>query len=535
MSVDNDLIDRILEGEVSDEEAAELQSWLQDQENLERFALRAELHSGLRRSLQRQLIQKNALDASEDNHVAAFDSSQEKRQASVLQSRRTLGLGITGLVTAASILFAFVWPEAESVPKQKVAAAAKIVGNVSGTLMRSGSHWDDAKIPPGDYELQKGLLNLQFGGGVMVYIEAPAHFDAVSDKRVVLHSGRLSARVPPEGIGFTVETPAAEVVDFGTEFCVDAEAGASEVHVFDGLVRVHPGALQQRALSRSVDLQASQAVRIADGEVEPEGITIATDRFIRDFDEPKWNYARLVKRLKPLAIYRMPIRDRGLVSEPPEYSGIVVTGDGKRPPHARGVFVGGSLRIGADSTGRGGRVDSPPALGTGQFSLACFVYLEAPARGTMVATNLHDGQGNFSLSLNKLGRLQATVKNDDGDAVVDEATSPEPAESAPGTGLVTSSTTSDSVLPQETWRHVVVTADGERLQLYEDGTLVASTPCAAMAGSDSDATVWFGTDPKAIQVWDGRIDELALFDRALNENEIASLYRTAQEEIVRSR
>ena len=513
MSVDNDLIDRILEGEVSDEEAAEFQSWLQVHENLEQFAFRAELLSDLRRSLRRRHIQKNALDASRDSHVAASDSSQEKRRTSVFHSRRTLGLAITGLVTAASILFALVWPKGESLPNHDVAAAT-IVGNVSSKLMKSGSQWDGARIPPGDYDLQKGLLNLQFGGGVMVYIEAPAHFDAVSDKRMVLHSGRLSARVPPKGVGFTVETPEAEVVDFGTEFCVDVEGGASEVHVFDGLVRVHPGASQQRDLSRSVDLQASQAVRITDAAAEPEGISIATDRFIRNFDEPKWNYARLVKRLKPLAIYRMPIRDRGLVSEPPEYSGFVVTGDGKRPPHARGVFVGGSLRVGADSTGRGGHVDSPPALSTGQFSLTGFVYLEAAVRSAMVATNLHDGQGNFSLSLDENGRLQATIRNGDGEV---------------------SSIAGSSVLPQETWRHVVVTADKERLHLYEDGKLVASTPCAAMAASDSDTTVWFGTDSRASQVWNGRIDELALFDRALNENEIAALYRTAQEEIARSR
>jgi hypothetical protein len=168
------------------------------------------------------------------------------------------------------------------------------------------------------------------------------------------------------------------------------EGGASEVHVFDGLVRVHPRASDQLDASKPVDLQASQALRVSDGAAEPEDISIATDRFIRNFDEPKLIYFRAVKRLSPLVHYRMPIRDRGLVSNPPEYSGVVLTGEeGKRPPHARGVFVGGSLRVGADSIGRGGRVDSPPALSTGQCSLTVFVYLETPAKGAMVATNLH--------------------------------------------------------------------------------------------------------------------------------------------------
>lgn len=513
MSVNDDLIDRILEGEASDEEAAEFQTWLKVPENLERYAFRSELHSGLRRSLRRRHIQKSALEASTDGPITGSAWSQEKLPSPAFRSRQMLALAVTGLVTAACMLIVLLQPEGNSDPDSTEASAASVVSSVNGVLTKDGSQWDDTQIPEGDYELQKGLLNLQFGGGVMVYVEAPARFDAVSDKRVVLHSGRLSARVPPEGIGFTVETPGAEVVDFGTEFSVDVEGGASEVHVFDGRVRVHPGASNQRDTSRSVDLQASQAVRITDGAAEPEDISIATDRFIRNFDESRLIYFRAAKRLSPLVQYRMPIRDHGLVSSPPEYSGVVLTGDGKRPPHARGVFVGGSLRVGVDSTGRGGRVDSPPALSKGTFSLTVFVYLEAPAHSATITTNLQDRQGNFGLSLNENGTLQAAIRNRTGEV---------------------SSLTGDSVLPLKTWRHVVMTVDGKQMQLYEDGKLVASKPCDALAASASD-TVWFGTDAKATQVWDGRIDEVALFDRALTSEEIAALYRTAQEEIARSR
>ena len=144
---------------------------------------------------------------------------------------------------------------------------------------------------------------------------------------------------------------------------------------------------------------------------------------------------------------------------------------------------------------------------------AVFVYLEAPVHGAMVVTNLHDGQGNFGLSLDENGLLRAAIRSSDGDV---------------------SSIVGGSVLAQKTWRHVVVTADGEQLQFYEDGKLVASKRSAAVAASDSD-TVWFGTDPRATQVWDGRIDEVALFDRALTAEQVAALYQTAQEEIARTR
>jgi len=512
MSVNNDFMDRILEGGASEEEAAEFQRWLQVPANLQRFALRAELHSDLRRSLRRRSIQSSALKASTDEQITDSASSQEDYPIPVFRSRQMLGMTATVLVLTACILMAMVWHERRSDPDLADATVANVVSNVNGLLMKGNQQWADAPISVGDYELQTGLLNLQFGGGVMVYVEAPARFDAVSDSRVVLHSGRLSARVPREGIGFTVETPEAEVIDFGTEFSVDVEGGASEVHVFDGLVRVNPGASNPRDVSRSVDVLAAQAVRISDGMTKPENISIATDRFIRNFEEPRLNYARAIKQLSPLAYYRMPIRDRGLVAQPPEHSGIVLTGEGKRPPHACGVFVGGSLRVGVDSTGRGGRVDTPPALSTGQFSLAVFIYLEDPSRNGVVATNLDGNRGNFGLSLDESGLLQATIRRSDGDVNV---------------------VTSKSTLPLETWRHVVVTADGQNLQLYEDGNLVASKPCEALATTDAE-TVWFGTDAPAGRVWGGRIDEVALFDRALTKEEVVSLYRTAQEEHARS-
>lgn len=160
-------------------------------------------------------------------------------------------------------------------------------------------------------------------------VEAPTQFNVVSGKRVVLHNGRLSASVPADGVGFTVDTPEAEVVDFGTEFSVDVASETSEVHVFDGLV-------------------------------------------------------------------------------------------------------------------------------------------------------------------------------------------------------------SNDTLPITTWRHLIVTADGDQLQLYEYGRPVASTPCESMATSTND-TLWFGTTPSGSEIWNGRIDEVAIFDKALSDGEIAELYQAALEEIARAK
>ena len=70
------------------------------------------------------------------------------------------------------------------------------------------------------------------------------------------------------------------------------------------------------------------------------------------------------------------------------------------------------------------------------------------------------------------------------------------------------------------------------MELYEDGNLIDSTPCDTLAVSSAD-TLWLGTDAQATQIWNGRIDEVAFFDRALSAEEVSALFRTAQEEVAR--
>lgn len=499
MSVEDELIDRFLDGDVSQNEADQVVRWLESPANLQRFAQRAELHADLRSSLRRRSVQ----DLSVAKVAKTFGSANRNSWRVLLQ---------TPAIAAACLLIALlIWPVATQ-PDSSLVPLATIVSEIDALLTNGESKWDVTELVAGDYQLRRGLLHLRFEGGVMVYVEAPTQFDVVTSKRVVLHYGRLSASVPPEGIGFTVDTPEAEVVDFGTEFSVDVESGTSEVHVFDGLVRVQPKSKNGEVQHGAVDLRTDQAVKVNNGTEKPVDIKLATDRFIRDFDEPKRKYVRSLRRFSPIVFYRMAIRDQGLLSEPPQYSGYVLTGEGSRPPHARGVFAGGSLRVGDASTGRGGRVEQPPSLTTGQFTLAVFVYLDAPSPAGMIATNIGDDNGNFALSLNENGVPQAKVREIDGEL---------------------RSLVSDKTLPQRTWRHIVVTADGDQLRLYEDGQPAASAQCESMATSTSEA-ICFGAKSSGVEILNGRIDELALFDHALSDFDIAELYQAALEEMARS-
>ncbi|TWT80287.1 hypothetical protein CA13_17000 [Planctomycetes bacterium CA13] len=46
-----------------------------------------------------------------------------------------------------------------------------------------------------------------------------------------------------------------------------------------------------------------------------------------------------------------------------------------------------------------------------------------------------------------------------------------------------------------------------------------------------EETVWFGTDTDGLGLWNGRIDELALFDKALSDKNIAKIYLTTREDL----
>ena len=113
------------------------------------------------------------------------------------------------------------------------------------------------------YELDSGWLNLELMRGTQVVIEGPAVWRLEADQRLRLESGKLVARVLPAGVGFTVATPAGEVIDLGTEFGVlVAGGGKTEVHVLQGTVEIKKSRTGVLAENGALKLPAGEAVRM---------------------------------------------------------------------------------------------------------------------------------------------------------------------------------------------------------------------------------------------------------------------------------
>ncbi len=146
-----------------------------------------------------------------------------------------MGLGVAAVLTLAFVLTS----QNGNTPKGSIAVVASAVdarGGGDEQITTKGTH-----IGKGRFVLKSGLVRLDFPKGVRVTLEGPAELELIGDGETRLHSGSLTAHVPPEGIGFLVHTEKAKVVDYGTTFGVSVgRDGSTGVEVYEGEVGVTP-------------------------------------------------------------------------------------------------------------------------------------------------------------------------------------------------------------------------------------------------------------------------------------------------------
>ncbi|HUV95810.1 MAG TPA: LamG domain-containing protein [Anaerolineae bacterium] len=100
--------------------------------------------------------------------------------------------------------------------------------------------------------------------------------------------------------------------------------------------------------------------------------------------------------------------------------------------------------------------------------------------------------------------------------------------SSNGTASVTS--VGATTFANDVWHHVAGVYDGAHVSIYVDGLLDsngASNPLDYTGGiADKAADVFVGKQDGGSTYWDGLIDELAVFDRALSATEVLGIYES---------
>ena len=325
--------------------------------------------------------------------------------------------------------------------------------------------------------------------------------------QVNLDSGNLSANIPEKAKGFTVITNAAKVIDLGTEFSIKANEFQSEVHVFKGEVVIS----STEKGAESLHLYENQASRLDINSTDPVGIDTNPDGFLRSLDEPKHFYPNKIRKLKPLSYYRMRPNHEGVFEDVMrQNNGIYIHGKGRKSSWAPGRF-GASFRCEGRGAQRYAKVAGFPITDNGRFSITAWIYADSrPRRGTIAKIGSMKNDGLFSLGLfRKTGELKGHIGSITGKEIT--VKSPYPIEI-------------------KKWQHVVLTADGSKLKLYINGESVAETSYNSTNFNPKSKTLGVGacistdTAQEGHSVWDGRIDELAVFDYALDAGTIKEIY-----------
>ena len=84
----------------------------------------------------------------------------------------------------------------------------------------------------------------------------------------------------------------------------------------------------------------------------------------------------------------------------------------------------------------------------------------------------------------------------------------------------------DIVLSTNTWYHIAATYDGSQMKFYIDGTLRGTTNVVG-AIPNGGRDIWIGGNEPWGEFFDGVIDEVFIYERALSEGEIQSLMNPA--------
>ena len=428
-----------------------------------------------------------------------------------------------------------------SMPAASIAQqAAGSVGRITGMV---DCQWTEdatvaingARVPLSrKYALASGLMEITYDSGARVILQGPVAYEATSTNGGFLSAGKLTGKMENETAkGFVVRTPTAIVTDLGTEFGVEVGSnGAMDAQVFAGRVEIVTLAGKGGGKGQSQIIRTGQSAHVG---AESTLVTSERDfearssRFARTMpDAPNSgdSYGRLVLSMNPVVYYRMDAwsttdRNNCFVladSASGGHHGMVFADAAFGQPGCRGKFGGALVRHGSmgDDYAFVGNYPKPT---NGELSVSVWVWPRIMDGTANIVSNWCDTPsggdvGSFALGIDGALALTANIRQTDGRRATVHET---------GKSLVGS-----------VWHHVAMVADGAVLHLYHNGEEVGTTPyhgiaskpvrdCLSIGCGIDDS----GTRPRLENAfpWNGRLDELAVFNHALIAEQVRQLYK----------
>lgn len=387
------------------------------------------------------------------------------------------------------------------------------------------TRWDGAApavgsvLPKGRLAFESGVIQVEFFSGARVILEGPADFELVSANEGLCRLGKLRAVVPPQAQGFTVGTPAIRLIDRGTEFGLRLDrTGGAEVHVFQGRVEIYSrGERSDLPVGRALRIDPAGAAQSI--EANPEAFVTLSDLNLRSAEEAKSRYARWggasdrLRRDPRIAVYYS-------FEDAPEWSRELRSQRAERSP-LDGAIIGCRWAEGRwkgkralEFKGPGDRVRFQDAGEYESVTLMTWVRVDALDRA-FNGLMLTDGwtSGSIHWQITQRGTLRLGIHGENQNNDYDTPPLFTPSQFGRWIHLCT--------VYNRDAREVVHYVDGRaviRLPLKFDTTLRLGAVELGNWGVPLQGTVY------TLRNLNGRMDEFALFGKALGADEIRDLY-----------
>jgi hypothetical protein len=403
----------------------------------------------------------------------------------------------------------------------------------------ANSYRDGDVIPNGRLQFESGIAEIEFFCGAILTVEGPADLDVQSDWSVKVIQGRLRARVPPAARGFVVHADETEIVDLGTEFALDIDADNARVEVLDGEVAlkggkhdgIHLTSGQQRWLGQSDRTDSNTSIDLS-VDVEQKRDDAEAQRFAawKRYSQQRAKDQRLV------AYYR--------IADMPD--GRTVPNSARDRKGNEATLVGPvertNGRFGQPSTGLefdriGARARTRIDERFRAFTFSTWVRIDSLDH-VYNALFMSDGYetGELHWQIREDGSLMFSVMVDDTQDVRHFSQRDNAEVKAAGLAKVYYSEPFWDISQSGRWFHLVAVYDplGRRVTHYVNGQRLSDERIPEKFhiedlrigpaeignwGQPFRKTPWF-----AVRNLNGTIDELAIYDAALEEDEIREIY-----------
>lgn len=380
--------------------------------------------------------------------------------------------------------------------------------------------------------LTRGTLVLELAGGQTLTMSAPTSFELIDEREMVLLKGDASLRIKDKRSPYVIQVPGGAVVDLGTEFSVKVTPdGVSDVHVFEGMANASLVGSGGRTREERL-LKAGQSVRISN--VLEDSPTEVGD-FIRQLPSDDLHtspagdaYAAAVARSTPLAWWRFDRLEDGRTVLPEAGNLPLVL-------HGHPAITGGTghrFMMTDNRSSAGFAMPPEPIQGLDTpkgFSVELLIHPTTEAYATVMAIDEPGFAGKRKpefpnvkhppqrAAIERMGPRGSKI----GHVHADYALRAMMRSPAGYDGEINTYSTESYLIYR--WVHVVFTHDGTALRTYIDGELSDEVGTTLRFQNAALRPIIGRMQPLPEgeqRQWVGGIDEVSLYNRALDPAEI---------------